>query len=175
MRRRFWAGIIGVAALVGAGFGCRQNAPAPPANPAPPQNASRPATTETTETTPSSKTPIKDALEKVIAQEAVDGGLLPKDVKLRGIALHDGVATLDFSQEFNKLANMGDTPESQAQKLLRRTLAQFPEIEKMRVTVEGKPFESQATDWNTPFPVREADGSGTSEGARTTRSEDLSH
>ena len=42
---------------------------------------------------------------------------------------------------------------------VKRTLAQFPTVKKMRVTVEGKPFDSQATDWSTPFPVREESAS----------------
>jgi hypothetical protein len=54
------------------------------------------------------------------------------------------------------LANMGDTTESHAQKQLRAALAQFPGIEKMHVTVQGKPFDSQTTDWTEPFPVRDA-------------------
>ena len=45
--------------------------------------------------------------------------------------------------------------ESLAQNSLRRTLAQFPEVQKMVVLVEGKPFEGEHADWNEPIPVRD--------------------
>lgn len=118
------------------------SAPAPhnPAPPAPTSNAS--------------KTPLKDAVEAFLAQHA-DGKLLPKDTRLLSAALEDGVATLDFSEEFQKLANMGDSTEAEAQRELRKVVAKFPNIEKMRITVEGGRFDSQVTDWDTPFPVRD--------------------
>ena len=74
---------------------------------------------------------------------------------MESVSVRGGIAALDFSPEFNQLSNMGDSTESGAQKQLRAALAKFPEIKKMQVTVRGKPFDSQATDWTTPFPVRE--------------------
>jgi germination protein M len=95
----------------------------------------------------------------LIAQKG--GSPFPAGTQLVGVSLKEGVATLDFSKEFNALANSGDSVESAAQKALRSTLAQFPEVQKMRVTVEGKAFDSQNTDWTTPFPVRDgAPGTG---------------
>ncbi len=79
----------------------------------------------------------------------------PPGTALRSIIVRGHVATLDFNRAFASLANSGEATESEAQKLLRRTLARFPEIEQMRVTVEDAPFDSQATDWNTPFRVRD--------------------
>lgn len=78
----------------------------------------------------------------------------PKKVRLTSLVVRDRVAHLDFSAQFNGLSQMGDTTESHAQKLLRSTLAAYPGIDKMTITVEGKPFDSQMTDWSTPFPVR---------------------
>ncbi len=95
--------------------------------------------------------PVAAGVTETIKQHA---SLFPKGVKLETITVHDGVAALDFSPEFNQLANMGDTTESHAQKQLRAALAAFPAIQKMTVTVHGKPFDSQTTDWTTPFPVR---------------------
>ncbi len=98
-------------------------------------------------------------MEKLLAQQSEsDHPFIPKGTKLLSADFKDGVASLDFSREFSTLADSGDTVESQAQKALRRALARINGVEKMRVTVEGKPFESQATDWNTPFPVRDAEG-----------------
>lgn len=67
--------------------------------------------------------------------------------------MKDGVVYLDFNSAFNRLANMGDTTESQAQKALRHALQGIPGVKMMAVTVEGKPFQSQMTDWTTPFPI----------------------
>jgi len=78
----------------------------------------------------------------------------PKGTQLKSAVVTDGVAVLDFSKEFNALGNSGDSVESQAQKALKAALAPFPEVQKMRVTVEGKPYDSQVTDWSTPFSVR---------------------
>ena len=60
---------------------------------------------------------------------------------------------------------MGDSVESEAQKVLREAVATIPTVEKMRVTVEGKPYESQMTDWNTPFSVRDTSEDSSATGA----------
>jgi spore germination protein GerM len=78
----------------------------------------------------------------------------PKGTQVVGVTVDAGVATIDFSKEFRALANAGDSTESEAMKALQAALAKFPAVQKMRVTVEGKPFDSQNTDWNTPFAVR---------------------
>ncbi|MCW3095348.1 MAG: Sporulation and spore germination [Chthonomonadaceae bacterium] len=107
-------------------------------------------------------TPIKDALTGLLTKSG--SSPFPKGTQLKSVSVKDGIATLDFSKEFNALANNGDTTESLAQKSLRAALANFPEVQKMRVTVEGKPFDSQNTDWTTPFPVRDDAKSAGGEG-----------
>lgn len=148
--------------LLGAAlYGCHNEpaavpvlaAPAPPA-PTPPTATIPPA--------PGGQTPIKDALTALITTQGFPP--FPKGTQLVSLNLKDGVATLDFSKEFNALANSGDSTESAAQKSLRAALAKFPEVQKMRVTVEGKPFDSQNTDWTTPFPVRDGAPAGGGEG-----------
>ena len=81
-------------------------------------------------------------------------GVFPKGVLLENVDIKENVATLNFSAEFNQVANMGETGESEVQKALIRIVAAHSGVEKMRVTVNRKPFDSQATDWNTPFSVR---------------------
>src|SRR5262249_7808678 len=101
---------------------------------------------------------VADAVNKLLAEEKTPEGLnspFPKGTRLLSVSITDRVATLDFSKEFNQLADAGETTESMAQKALRKTLSHFYGVEKMRVTVEGKPFESQATDWGTPFRVED--------------------
>ena len=98
--------------------------------------------------------PVEEGVAAAIKQNPE---LFPKGVKLETVTVQGGVAALDFSTEFNKLGSMGDTTESRTHKRLRAALAKFPEIEKMTVTVHGKPYDSQMTDWTTPFPVRLSD------------------
>ena len=145
--------------LVLLGSGCQNNPPPIQTNnPTPPIQASQPPPTDPV-TPPPSRTPIKDALEQRFAAAGAKGGhsAIPAGTRLLSINVKDGVAILDVSKEFNALADQGESVESKAQKELRATLAQFPEVHKMRLTVEGKPFDSQATDWNTPFPVRDGE------------------
>ncbi len=98
---------------------------------------------------------IQDAVEKMLVSEKnASSSPIPKGSELRSAMLKGDVLTLDFSQEFNSLADAGDTTESEAQKKIVDTIRSFPAVSKLRVTVEGKPFNSQNTDWNTPFPVR---------------------
>ena len=141
--------------------------PPPPANTGGPYNPTTRPTAPPVAVIPShdveDTAPVRDAITLALKQHA---SLFPKGTELETVSVHDGVATLDFSSEFNKLANMGDTTESEAQKRLRATLAKFPAVEKMVVTVKGKSFDSQMTDWTTPIPVRDAaeaggDSSGT--------------
>jgi hypothetical protein len=154
--------------------GCRPNSPATGIKPPTPSAPSPQAGAQVTSppTTPVvSDTPIKDAVEKLLAeQNASEHPFLPRGTRLLSAAFKDGVASLDFSKEFATLANHGDTVESKAQKALRHALADIHGVEKMRVTVEGQPFDSQATDWNTPFPVHDdadTDSTGLNASARS--------
>ena len=174
MKRRdglkFWMVILGVM----VGWGCQQAPqnipPAPAAVKAPDIDT---VTKKPVEESPVSKTPLKDSVTKLLAEaEKEADSPFPKGTRLNSVNLEKGVATLDFSKEFQALADMGDTNESQAQKRLQAALAAFPQVEKMRVTVDGKPFESQATDWNTPFPVRK---SRTSAALGAKENKDASH
>jgi hypothetical protein len=159
-----WKTIAGLALLLGvaSGAGChREEASLPPAPQAQTQvpPAQPPDKTFNEQPPPPAKeSEVAGAVNKLLAEEKTPEGLnspFPKGTRLLSVTIQDGVATLDFSKEFNQLADSGETTESMAQKALRKTLSHFVGVEKMRVTVEGRPFESQATDWNTPFPVED--------------------
>ncbi len=143
-----------------------QNSTAPPAvgsTPAPPTATANPSSTVPTQVT--------SAVDALIAQqETAKYPCLPHGVKLRSVTLKDDVATLDFNSRFNSLANMGDTTESQAQKALRTAVGTVNGVEKMNVTVDGKPFDSQMTDWSTPFDVHYQTDEGGSESPDNTTS-----
>lgn len=154
-----WKTIVGLALLlsVALGAGChREEAVPPPAPPA--QTQAPPVTTPTQPASPAKESEVADAVNKLMAETKTPEGLnspFPNGTRLLSVSIQDGVATLDFSKEFNQLADSGETTESMAQKALRKTLSHFSGVEKMRVTVEGRPFESQATDWGTPFQVED--------------------
>lgn len=143
--------------VAAASCGCHNAPPAAPvqaqAGPAP---VSPPPTKEATPPTPTppSPAPIKEAIDTLLAQSPP----FPKGAHVLSVDVKDGVVTLDLSKEFSALANSGDTTESNAMKALQAALAKFPDVQKMRVTVEGKSFDSQVTDWNTPFAVRNTPG-----------------
>lgn len=160
MNRRALHLLLGVA-LSAILVGCNKTETeqqAPPA-PAPPvvqgDKTPAPPGTATAETAPTDKTPVvPDAQAAQTALNAVlEEKVFPQGTKLQNLTLVDHVATLDFSKEFNQIKTMGESSESLAQKALMATLAKVPGVDKMRVTVEGKAFESENTDWNTPFSV----------------------
>ena len=99
---------------------------------------------------------LRDSVEEQIDVDKYHQ-IFPKETHLLTVTLEDGVATLNFNKNFNKLSTMGDSTESEAQKKLRNALAPFSNVEKMRVLVENKPFDSQMTDWTIPFAVRNGD------------------
>ncbi len=112
--------------------------------------------TETVEV-PKDQDPVRGALVALLSLKGdrMHPNAMPQGTRLLDLRVKDGVATVDLSREFNTLRQGGDTGESQAQNALRKTLAQFPQVKSMRVLVEGKPFESEHTDWTEPIPVRD--------------------
>lgn len=106
--------------------------------------------------------PIRAALEALL--EAKPGPneprIFPQGVRVLDVRVQDGVASINVSQEFNQLKQMGDTTEALAQRALLQTLAQFPQVQSMLVLVNGKPFESEHSDWTEPIPVRGESASG---------------
>ncbi len=150
----FIIGAVSITVLGGGLSGCSK--PASPVTPPRVANTDpSPPVSKDPEDTHES-TPVADSIEKLLRKDAANDKVFPAGLTIRKVTLKGGIASIDFSREFSSLANSGETTESMAQKALRKTLSQFSSIEKMRVTVEGKSFDSQATDWNEPFPVRDA-------------------
>jgi hypothetical protein len=155
-------GATALFALVLCGCGKQPSEPVNSAPAPPPPGTAVP----TTPTQTTAKTPVKDSVEELLQADALKAyPTFPKGTRLLSADLKDRIVTLDFSQEFNGLANSGESVESEAQKELRSALAKIPGVDKMRVTVEGKPFDSQATDWNTPFSVRDEPENAIQQGA----------
>jgi hypothetical protein len=170
MKTRIYLYLILILACAICGAGCQKtdsettapaaaaNAPAVTAEQTPAPSQSPPETV-----TP---TPIKDALTTLFAKEAEDAkSPFPKGTHLLSIDLKDKTASVDVSKEFNELANKGESMEGLAQKKLCATLAEFPTVDTLRLTVEGKDFESQAADWRS-IPVRVAKDASEAGGSR---------
>jgi len=80
---------------------------------------------------------------------------IPPGTRLRSLKVEGGTATVDLSGEFKAVGERGSTGESLAQNALRQVLAQFPQVERMVVLVDGRPFEGEHADWTGPIPVRD--------------------
>ncbi|MGI6163422.1 MAG: GerMN domain-containing protein [Bacillota bacterium] len=99
-------------------------------------------------------------VEKIAVLELLKG---PKDANLRktmppeaellSIEVKDGVAILDFSQEFQTKHWGGSAGETMTIDSLVYTLTEIEGIDKVQVLIEGKAIESLAGhyDWSEPF------------------------
>ncbi len=152
---RLYISVVVVGAVTLVAFGCSHPQQTTTVITPPPSTPKAPVEGSATDNS-ASKTPVKSSIVALLEQDAKTDHVFPAGVQVKSVTLEDGVVSIDFSHEFSELANSGETVESDAQHSLRKALSKFTTIEKMRVTVEGKPFESQATDWNTPFLVRDA-------------------
>jgi hypothetical protein len=152
-KRRFQIGnVLTVALLIGCGPKPEQTTRVPH----PPPVQTKPATPSSRQDTEQESVKLVEEVGRQIRAllEEKDSPL-PEGTVLKTVQ-YDATAriiTLNFSKEFNQLIDSGESVESEAQKALQKTLARISGIEKMRVRVEDKPFESQATDWETPFSV----------------------
>ena len=66
----------------------------------------------------------------------------PKGVKLLGITIKDKLAKVDFSKELTENFQGGSTGELMLAASLVNTLTESPEIERVKILVEGKEIES---------------------------------
>ncbi len=171
MRRPLPILILTLLILAGGGLGYWYASSRPPQPPAPPT----PAQTGEVEITrpgqngndvtlkpekrqiPPGSSQIAQTLEALFetAQDNQGASAFPKGVKLHSVKIENGIATIDLSADFQGVNQQGDTGESLAYNALRRALAQFPEVEKMRVLVDGKPFEGEHSGAWMDIPVRD--------------------
>jgi len=81
-------------------------------------------------------------------------GLGNKNAKLLGVSVINGVAYLDFNQAFSE--TYGTDDEGTVLNGIQQTLAQFPEIQKMQLRINGQNMESLGNvDLSKPLPIRE--------------------
>ncbi len=81
----------------------------------------------------------------------------PQGTRLLRVVVSDGVAEVDFSRELLDNFPGGSTTEALIVESLCRTLAQFADVENVRVLVEGKRIDTigEHVDLSEPVPVRQ--------------------
>lgn len=79
---------------------------------------------------------------------------IPPDTKLLGIQMDGGVTYINFSKEFNGIANSEDS-EAMTIKAIKLSAMQHPEVEKVELLVEGKPYSGTASLDNEPVFANE--------------------
>ncbi|MGQ9738383.1 MAG: GerMN domain-containing protein [Armatimonadota bacterium] len=98
--------------------------------------------------------PLRIALEHLLITRDTP---FPQGTRLLRVTVHDGVAEVDFSRELVDNFPGGSTTESLIVESLCKTLAQFTDVEKVRVLVEGKKISTigEHIDLSKPVPVRQ--------------------
>ncbi len=106
------------------------------------------------------QTPAQDAL---VALSAQTHSPLPAGTNLRSINLADGLATVDFSHEFETNFTGGDTQGIRTISAVLRTLGQFPTVDRVQFLVDGHPVDTLGglLSLSDPLPVIRPAGAGT--------------
>ena len=77
-----------------------------------------------------------------------DSGLetpLESDVQLLGVSVKDGVVTINFTKEFTQIAERSDGGV-QAMRALMMTCTRYPGIKKVKILVDGEPYQLPVRD-----------------------------
>ena len=77
-----------------------------------------------------------------------DSGLsspLPEEVKLLGVDVKDGVVTINFSGAFTRIAEQSDGGV-QAMRALMLTCTRYPGVKKVKILVDGEPYQMPTQD-----------------------------
>ncbi|MDO5300189.1 MAG: GerMN domain-containing protein [Clostridia bacterium] len=77
-----------------------------------------------------------------------DSGLetpLPDSVQLLGVSVQDGVVTINFTKDFTQIAEQSDGGV-QAMRALMMTCTRYPGIKKVKILVDGKPYQLPVDD-----------------------------
>ncbi|MCL6450953.1 MAG: GerMN domain-containing protein [Acetobacteraceae bacterium] len=84
------------------------------------------------------------------------GPVLPKNTVVRSVKVENGIAYPDFSQEVTRL-NVGSRGEALSVAAITNTLTKFPEVERVKILVEGKTVETLAGHVDVTQPLARND------------------
>ena len=112
------------------------------------------AETRTVETTQDGK--YKVAMESLLSGTKAKGvvTIIPKKTKLKSVAVKDGIATVDFSEDLVKNFAGGSTGEEMLVGSIVNTLTEFPEVKSVQILLEGKKVDSLAGHLDTSKPLK---------------------
>ena len=112
------------------------------------------AETRTVETTQDGK--YKVAMESLLSGTKAKGvvTIIPKKAKLKSVAVKDGIATVDFSEDLVKNFAGGSTGEEMLVGSIVNTLTEFPEVKSVQILLEGKKVDSLAGHLDTSKPLK---------------------
>ena len=91
---------------------------------------------------------VATAVFEFLRGPKADSGLetpLDSDVQLLGVSVDGGVVTINFSREFTKIAEHSDAGVP-ALRALMRTCTRYPGIRKVKILVDGEPYQLPVAD-----------------------------
>ena len=101
---------------------------------------------------PASQNPARDAVESVLKSPA---SVLPRDAQIRGVAVQDGLATVNFNSALVTDFKGGDSDEAKGVNSILKALGQFPNVSKVQILVNGEHVDTLGglLDISGPLPV----------------------
>ncbi len=91
-------------------------------------------------------------------KEAGQTTIIPRQAKLRGIQVKDGVARVDFSGDLAKYFVGGSTGEEMLVGSIVNTLTEFPEVKSVQILIDGAAVESIAGHMDLTGPIKRMEG-----------------
>lgn len=91
---------------------------------------------------------VATAVFEFLRGPKADSGLetpLDEDVQLLGVSVSGGVVTINFSKEFTRIAERSDGGV-QAMRALMMTCTRYPGIRKVKILVDGEPYQMPVSD-----------------------------
>ena len=91
---------------------------------------------------------VATAVFEFLRGPKADSGLetpLPEDTQLLGVSVKDGVVTINFSKSFTRIAEQSDGGV-QAMRALMLTCTRYPGIRKVKILVDGEPYQMPVSD-----------------------------
>lgn len=100
------------------------------------------------------------AVKELVAGTKEPGlaSIFPKGVKVLGVKVEGDLATVDFSKELTHKFVGGSTGEQMLVSALVNTMTEFPEIERVLLTVEGQRIETISGHLDTSEPFTRPTG-----------------
>ena len=79
--------------------------------------------------------------------------VIPKKAKLLRVTVQDGIAAADFSKELQQNFSGGSTGEEMLIGSIVNTLTEFPEVQRVRILIDGAPVETLSGHMDLSEPL----------------------